>query len=134
MTGSENIVTDDIVKAIDAKHELMRDAFEKNNADIIGEKFFLPDAWLVGPDDATWKGTSEIVSLYKDFVGVHRWETTRERLISTGEGGVFEFRIGTTVAASSGEKSDFKLLFVWSKLGGEWACAAQFYAAGSSFN
>jgi hypothetical protein len=134
MSGSEHIVADDIVKAIDAKHELMRVAFERNNADIIGKEFFSPGAWLVGPDDATWKGTSEIVSLYKDFVGAHKWETTRERLISTGEGGVFEFRIGTTVSANSGEKSDFKLLFVWSKFGEKWACAAQFYASGSTFN
>jgi len=122
-----------VVREIDLQHERMKRAFDESDADSIANDFYTPDAWVVGPQEATWKGRERIFALYKDVVGVYRWETKREQLISTGEGSALEYLIGSIDPVAGGEALVYKILFAWTKLGGRWLCATQFFAFGVDF-
>jgi ketosteroid isomerase-like protein len=123
-----------VVKEIDSQHALMKRAFEESDADSIANDFYTPDAWVVGPQDATWRGTARILALYKDVVGVYRWEMKRERLFLTGEGSALEYLIGSIDPVAGGETLVYKILFAWTKSGGRWLCATQFFAFGVDFD
>jgi ketosteroid isomerase-like protein len=133
MSDAKDYVGSADVAAIDTQHALMKRAFDEKDANSIANGFYTPDAWVVGPDEGIWKGTEQIFALYKDFVGAYRWETTRERLIPTGDGGVLEYLIGTIEPTSGGEKTPYKILFAWVKAGNKWKCATQFFAPGANF-
>jgi ketosteroid isomerase-like protein len=134
MSDKTPLVDSSVLAAIDAQHELMRKAFETKNADSIANDFYTPEAWVVGPEQATWKGSEQIFALYKDFVGNYRWETRREQLIPTGTGGVLEYLTGAIDPVDGGEKLTYKILFAWTKHDGKWLCATQFFAPGAGFS
>jgi hypothetical protein len=127
-------ISQESLLAIDAKHDLLRAAFATGDAEIIGKEFYAPEAWVVGPDTATWKGTERIISLYGDFVGLNRWKAKRESIVANGSESISEYIVGTTISVETSQESDFKILFIWSKIGKEWLCGAQFYASGSTFD
>ncbi|WP_321822456.1 MULTISPECIES: nuclear transport factor 2 family protein [unclassified Burkholderia] len=133
MSYDQNVMDSELIDAIDSKHELMRKAFEEKDAEAIANEFYTSDAWVVGPEGATWKGRESIFALYKDIVGVYRWESKRERFIPTGEGGVLEYLIGAIEPVAGGETLVYKILFAWKRMGGEWLCATQFFAFGVNF-
>jgi ketosteroid isomerase-like protein len=133
MSNQNTSVDDAALDAIDSQHERMRKAFHEKDAAAIANDFYTSDAWVVGPDQGTWKGTEQIHNLYRDFVGIYHWETKRERLISTGAGEFLEYLIGAIEPVAGGEKSTYKILFAWTKQNNKWLCATQFFAPGADF-
>jgi ketosteroid isomerase-like protein len=133
MLDEKHFVDSAVVEAIDRQHERMRKAFEDGDAETIANDFYSPDAWVVGPENATWKGTARIHALYKGVVGVYRWTTRREKLIPTGNGSVLEYFVGAIEPVAGGETLVYKILFAWTGVGEKWMCATQFFAFGVDF-
>ncbi|QDK97508.1 nuclear transport factor 2 family protein [Acinetobacter tandoii] len=127
------MISQDIIAILDSKDKLMEKGFAEGNAELITNEYYTKDAWVVGPDDATWKGRDHILELYKSVVGTYTWESKRTHLMQTSEDSITEFMIGTIYPTGEGETLVYKLQFVWTKSEGEWKCASQFFAYGKDF-
>lgn len=134
MTTSDQTISKDTVAAIDAQHELMRLAYERADAALLGDEFFTEDAWVVGGADMTWRDRSGMISLYTDIVGKYRWQNDRESLIQLSDNVVSEFLIGTIVPVDPAEETlAYKIQLVWTKTDGKWKCLSQFFGSGTDF-
>lgn len=134
MTISDQTISKETVAAIDAQHELMRRAYEKADAALLGDEFFTDDAWVVGAADMTWRDRRGMISLYNDIVGKYRWKNDRESLIQLSDNVVSEFLIGTIVPVDATEETlAYKIQLIWTKTDGKWKCLSQFFGLGTDF-
>ena len=134
MPDQSRSVSDTVLNAIDATHEIMRVAYEKGDAHMLANDFFTNDAWVVGGEDQTWRGYDGMLSLYDGIVGTYVWTIKREELISLGPTSAMEFLIGTiTPHDTEQETLIYKIQLVWVQEGDVWKCASQFFAFGDHF-
>ena len=135
MTFAKTAVTPEVLSAIDARHELMRRAYEMGDAALLADEFFTSDAWVIGEQDMTWRNRAGMVSLYTGIVGKYVWTTRRECLVPIGPDAVMEFLIGMITPHDPAEETlVYKIQFVWTRSDGAWKCATQFFALGTDFN
>lgn len=119
--------------ALDAQHEVMREGYANGDAALIADKFYAPNAWVVGPDDAIWKERAGVLALYETVVGVYKWETDRTHLVRLSEDSASEFLVGRILPVKGGETLSYKIQLIWQKVNEQWMCVSQFFAYGNSF-
>ena len=121
------------VKEIDLVHEYMTVGFRDGKTSLIVDDFYTPDAWVVGGDDYTWRGTQQLTELYDGIVGKYVWTMKREALTFLSDTSAIEFIIGKIEPHDDSETLIYKIQLSWQNTESGWKCVAQFFAFGTKF-
>lgn len=123
------IPTQDIIDSINAKQLEMKRAFLENDPSWIAEEFYANHAWVFGGSD-TWQGKDEILSLYQTVCGAYVWSYESINMMHSGDS-VLDFIYGRIDSTSDAGFIEYKILFVWQKIDGDWKCVTQMFAEGT---
>lgn len=120
----------EVLAAISEKQVGMKKAFAENGPIWVANEFYAPNAWVFGGED-TWQGTEEILELYKSVCGAYTWAYESMNTIATSEDSVLDFIYGRIDSTSDDEVIEYKILFGWQKIDGDWKCITQMFAEGT---
>lgn len=131
--NKESQALQEFKRTISAKYEILVKAFATNNAKLISEQFFTPEALAVGEGEETAIGNSQIENLYSEFVGVYQYAAKSFKTTVQGD---FGWDFADVLLTPVDKQADdhphpYKVLYIWSKEGGEWLCKGQMYVEGS---
>ena len=117
--------------AIDEQHAAIGAAFDRGDAQFIGEQVFNDSAWLVGDgDDGTYYGSQAVADVFLPFVSNYTWKSESVRYGVSGTIG-YDFANAVATAVNSDEVLTFKLLFIWENIDRKWVATGQMYVNGS---
>lgn len=117
--------------AIAARYAVLSEGFAKNDAGIIANRFFTPDAWSIGEGEETAINADKIAQLYSDYVGAYSFAAKSVSATRIGNAG-WDFAEVTLVSASDKtEVHSYKVLYLWENIDDQWCCRGQMYVEGS---
>jgi ketosteroid isomerase-like protein len=116
-------------KAIGAKYALKEKAFAAHDAETIVTQFYSADVISVGEGEGIFIGRDQIRPLYQEVV--------KDNLVKIDS--VYTYVAGNAgwdwadfhVTPAKGEPFTFAILFLWSKVNGDWICKGDFFVNGS---
>jgi len=117
-------------KAIRAKYDMKEKAFAEGDADTILTRFYAGDEITVAAGDGIFFGRKDITEEYKKDVGKNKVKIDSFRTYVNGNAGWdwADFHVTPTDGSAP---FTFAILFLWSKIDGQWVCMGDFFDYGS---
>jgi len=118
-------------KAIRAKYALKERAFANHDADTIVRQFYTPDVISVGQGEGIYVGSEQIRPLYAEVVKTNKVRIDSIYTFVKGDAGWdwADFHVYPTDGKTA--PFTFAILFLWTKIDGEWMCKGDFFVTGS---
>ena len=120
-------------KAIRAKYDLKEKAFANHDAETILTKFYTPDVISVEgtADGGIYVGREQIRPLYERVVKDSLVKVDSVHTFVNGESGWdwADFHVRFTDGKT--KPFTFAILFLWTKVNGEWMCKGDYFVMGS---
>jgi ketosteroid isomerase-like protein len=116
-------------QAIRAKYALKEKAFAVHDAETIVTQFYSADVISVGEGEGIFIGRDQIRPLYQEVVKDNRVDIDSVYTFVSGDAGWDWADFHVTPA--KGEPFTFAILFLWSKIDGQWMCKGDFFLTGS---
>jgi ketosteroid isomerase-like protein len=116
-------------QAIRAKYALKEKAFAAHDAETIVTKFYTPDVISVGEGEGIFVGRDAIRPLYQEVVKSNKVRIDSVHTYVSGNAGWdwADFH----VMPEKGDPFTLAMVFLWTKVNGEWMCKGDFFASGS---
>ena len=118
-------------KAIRARYDLKEKAFAAHDAETIVTKFYAEDVISVGEGEGIFIGRDQIRPLYNDVVKANRVKVDSVYTYVNGNAGWDWADFHVTPTDGKTKPFTFAILFLWSKVHGEWICKGDFFVNGS---
>jgi ketosteroid isomerase-like protein len=121
-------------RAIRTKYDLKEQAFAAQDADTIVDQFYTEDVVSVGEGEGVFIGREQIRPLYRDVV--QRANVKIESISSFVKGDAgWDWADFHVLPRNPKEPPfTFAILFLWTRVHGEWFCKGDFFAYGSLRN
>jgi ketosteroid isomerase-like protein len=116
-------------KAIRAKYAVKEKAFAAHDAETIVTRFYSADVISVGEGEGIFVGRDQIRPLYQEVVKDNTVRIDSVYTFVSGNAGWDWADFHVTPA--KGAPFTFAILFLWSKIDGEWMCKGDFFVNGS---
>lgn len=120
-------------KAIRAKYDLKEKAFANRDAETILTKFYTPDVITVEgtPDGGIFVGREQIRPLYERVVKDSLVKVDSVHTFVNGDSGWDWADFHVTSPDGKMQPFTFAILFLWTKVNGEWMCKGDYFVMGS---
>lgn len=120
-------------KAIRAKYDLKEKAFADHDAEPILKKFYTPDVITVEgtPDGGIYIGTEQIRPLYEQHVKDSLVKVDSVHTFVNGDAGWDWTDFHVSFPKGEMQPFTFAILFLWTKVNGEWMCKGDYFVMGS---
>lgn len=118
-------------KAIRAKYDVKEKAFASGDADAIVYGFYAGDEITVAARDGIFFGSKDILPEYKKDVGVNHVKIDSVRTYVNGNAGWDWADFHVYPQDGKTKPFTFAILFLWSKINGEWVCLGDYFDYGS---
>jgi uncharacterized protein DUF4440 len=120
-------------KAIRAKYDLKEKAFANHDAETILTKFYTPDVISVEgtPDGGIYVGREQIRPLYERVVKDSLVKVDSVHTFVNGDSGWDWADFHVTFPDGKVKPFTFAILFLWTKVNGEWMCKGDYFVTGS---
>jgi hypothetical protein len=120
-------------KAIRAKYDLKEKAFANHDAETILTKFYTPDVITVEgtPDGGIFVGREQIRPLYERVVKDSLVKVDSVHTFVNGDAGWDWTDFHVTFPDGKMQPFTFAILFLWTKVNGEWMCKGDYFVMGS---
>jgi hypothetical protein len=120
-------------KAIRAKYDLKEQAFANHDAETIVTKFYTPDVISVEgtPDGEIYVGREQIRPLYERVVKDSLVKVDSVHTFVNGDAGWDWADFHVTFPDGKMQPFTFAILFLWTKVNGEWMCKGDYFVMGS---
>lgn len=118
-------------QAIRAKYDLKEKAFAAHDAETIVTKFYTDDVVSVGEGEGVFIGRDAIRPLYQEVVKNNEVKVESIRTFVKGDAGWdwADFHVYPTDGKT--EPFTFAILFLWTRVNGEWMCKGDSFVKGS---
>jgi ketosteroid isomerase-like protein len=118
-------------KAIRAKYALKEQAFADHDAETIVRQFYTPDVISVGQGEGIFIGSERILPLYQEVVKTNKVKVESIYTFVKGDAGWdwADFHVYPTDGKTA--PFTFAILFLWTRISGEWMCKGDFFVTGS---
>jgi len=118
-------------KAIRAKYALKERAFANHDADTIVRQFYTPDVISVGQGEGIYVGSEQIRPLYEYVVRTNKVRIDSIYTFVKGDAGWdwADFHVYPTDGKTA--PFTFAILFLWTRIDGDWMCKGDFFVTGS---
>ena len=118
-------------QAIRAKYDLKERAFAAHDAETIVTRFYTPDVISVGEGEGVYVGRDQIRPLYQDVVKNNRVKIESVHTFVKGDAGWdwADFHVYPTDGKTA--PFTFAILFLWTRVDGQWMCKGDFFVKGS---
>jgi ketosteroid isomerase-like protein len=118
-------------KAIRAKYALKERAFANHDAEAIVRQFYTPDVISVGQGEGIYVGSEQILPLYEEVVKTNKVRIESIYTFVKGDAGWdwADFHVYPTDGKTA--PFTFAILFLWTRIDGEWMCKGDFFVTGS---
>jgi uncharacterized protein (TIGR02246 family) len=118
-------------QAIRAKYDLKEKAFAAHDAETIVTKFYTDDVVSVGEGEGVFIGRDAIRPLYQEVVKSNKVKVESIRTFVKGDAGWdwADFHVYPTDGKT--EPFTFAILFLWTRVNGEWMCKGDSFVKGS---
>lgn len=118
-------------KAIRAKYDLKEKAFAEGDAEAIVTRFYTEDVVTAAVGDKVYRGRAEIRPVYQEHVKGNRVKVDSVNTFVAGDAGWdwADFHVQPTDAKTP--PYTFAILFLWTKINGEWMCKGDYFTVGS---
>jgi ketosteroid isomerase-like protein len=118
-------------KAIRAKYALKEQAFANHDAEAIVRQFYSPDVISVGQGEGIYIGSEQILPLYQEVVKTNKVKVDSIYTFVKGDAGWdwADFHVYPTDGKTA--PFTFAILFLWTRIDGEWMCKGDFFVTGS---
>ena len=118
-------------KAIRAKYDLKEMAFAEHDAETIVTKFYAEDVISVGENEGIFVGRDQIRPLYAEVVKTNHVKIDSVHTYVNGSAGWDWADFYVTPTDGKTKPFTFAILFLWSKVHGEWICKGDYFMTGS---
>lgn len=118
-------------KAIRAKYDEKEKAFANGDADAVVYGFYAGDEITVAAGDKIYFGRKDILPEYKKDVGTNHVKIESVRMYVNGNAGWDFADFHVTPTDGKSKPFTFAILFLWSKINGEWVCLGDYFDYGS---
>lgn len=120
-------------KAIRAKYDLKEQAFANHDAETILTKFYTPDVISVEgtPDGGIYVGREQIRPLYERVVKDSLVKVESVHTFVNGDSGWDWADFHVRFPEGTMKPFTFAILFLWTKVSGEWMCKGDYFVTGS---
>lgn len=118
-------------QAIRAKYDLKEKAFAAHDAETIVTKFYTADVVSVGEGEGVFIGRDAIRPLYQEVVKNNKVKVESIQTFVKGDAGWdwADFHVYPTDGKT--EPFTFAILFLWTRVNGEWMCKGDSFVKGS---
>jgi len=118
-------------QAIRAKYDLKEKAFAAHDAETIVTKFYTDDVVSVGEGEGVFIGRDAIRPLYQEVVKNNKVKVESIRTFVKGDAGWdwADFHVYPTDGKT--EPFTFAIVFLWTRVNGEWMCKGDSFVKGS---
>ena len=118
-------------RAIRAKYDLKERAFAAHDANTIVTRFYTQDVISVGEGEGIYIGRDQLRPLYEEVVKTNTVKVDSVHTFVNGPTGWDWADFHVTPSTPGAEPFTFAILFLWTKVGGEWMCKGDFFVNGS---
>jgi len=118
-------------RAIRAKYDLKERAFAAHDAETIVTRFYSPDVVSVGEGEGIFVGREQIRPLYADVVRHNKVKIESVYTYVNGNAGWDWADFHVLPDDPKSPPFTFAILFLWSRIGGEWWCKGDYFSYGS---
>ena len=118
-------------KAIRAKYDLKERAFAAHDAETIVNRFYTADVISVGEGEGIYVGRDALRPLYVDVVRSNEVKVDSVHTFVNGPTGWDWADFHVYPSAPGAQPFTFAILFLWTKIDGEWMCKGDFFVNGS---
>ncbi len=118
-------------KAIRAKYDIKEKAFAAHDAETIVTKFYAEDVISVGEGEGIFIGRDQIRPLYEEVVKSSLVKIDSVHTYVNGNAGWDWADFHVTPTDGKTKPFTFAILFLWSKVHGEWICKGDYFMNGS---
>src|SRR5689334_15395720 len=120
-------------KAIRAKYDLKEKAFANHDVETILTKFYTPDVISVEgtPDGGIYVGREQIRPLYERVVKDSLVKVDSVHTFVNGDSGWDWADFQVRFPDGKTKPFTFAILFLWTKVNGEWMCKGDYFVMGS---
>ena len=118
-------------RAIRSKYDLKERAFAAHDAETIVTRFYTSDVVSVGEGEGVYVGRDQIRPLYQDVVKNNKVKIESVNTFVKGDAGWdwADFHVYPTDGKTA--PFTFAILFLWTRIDGEWMCKGDFFVNGS---
>jgi hypothetical protein len=118
-------------KAIREKYDMKEKAFATHDAETIVTRFYTKDAISAGQDFGIFVGRSQLRPMFAEDVNLYKVKITSVHTIVRGDAGWDWVDFGVIPVNPKEKPFMLAMLFLWTKIDGEWMCQGDFYINGS---
>ncbi|MFO1468889.1 MAG: nuclear transport factor 2 family protein [Steroidobacteraceae bacterium] len=118
-------------KAIRVKYDIKEKAFAAHDAETIVTKFYAEDVISVGEGEGIFVGRDQIRPLYEEVVKSSLVKIDSVHTYVNGNAGWDWADFHVTPTDGKTKPFTFAILFLWSKVHGEWICKGDYFMNGS---
>ena len=118
-------------RAIRAKYDLKERAFAAHDAETIVSRFYTRDVISVGQGEGIYVGRDQIRPLYQDVVRSNKVRIESVHTFVKGDAGWDWADFHVTPDDPKAKPFTFAILFLWTRIGGEWWCKGDYFTYGS---
>lgn len=118
-------------QAIRAKYDLKERSFAAHDAETIVTQFYTSDVISVGEGEGIYIGRDQIRPLYQEVVKSNKVKVESIHTFVKGDAGWdwADFHVYPTDGKTA--PFTFAILFLWTRVEGQWMCKGDFFVAGS---
>lgn len=117
-------------QAIRIKYDLKEKAFAEGDAETIVRRFYAGDELTVASRDAIYFGRDDILPVYRRDTGKNKVRIESFRTYVNGDAG-WDWADFHVFPTDGSKPFTLAILFLWSKIDGEWVCMGDFFDFGS---
>jgi hypothetical protein len=118
-------------KAIREKYDMKEKAFAAHDAETIVTRFYTKDAISAGEDFGIFVGRSQLRPMFAKDVNLYKVKISSVHTIVRGDAGWDWVDFGVIPVDTKEKPFMLAMLFLWTKIDGEWMCQGDFYINGS---
>jgi ketosteroid isomerase-like protein len=117
-------------KVIRAKYDMKEKAFAAHDAETILTRFYAEDAMSIGEGYGIFRGRAQLRPLYEQAVKELTVKVTSRNTVLNGNAGWDWADFYVTPVDPKQKPFNLAILFLWSKVDGQWICKGDFYVYG----
>jgi hypothetical protein len=130
-TSSDTAALTAFKKAIREKYDMKEKAFAAHDAETIVTRFYTKDAISAGEGFGIFVGRGQLRPMFAKDVTLYKVKITSVHTIVRGDAGWDWVDFGVIPLDTKEKPFMLAMLFLWTKIDGEWMCQGDFYINGS---
>jgi len=130
-TSSDTAALTAFKKAIREKYDMKEKAFATHDAETIVTRFYTKDAISAGEGFGIFVGRSQLRPMFAEDVNLYKVKIASVHTIVRGDAGWDWVDFGVIPVDTKEKPFMLAMLFLWTKIDGEWMCQGDFYINGS---